>query len=128
MAGTDRQPSSATGRSSQHDRDDGTVPLVGEVADGNAGQSCLVEHDRREYAEGVFVGYRHYDTHGVEPRWCFGPGETTTVSLTLDRRSFAHWDTGRHAWSAAPGRYEIQVGSSSRVIHQTALWTLADEG
>ena len=31
-----------------------------------------------EYAEGVFVGYRHYDTHGVDPRWCFGHGLSYT--------------------------------------------------
>ncbi len=32
-----------------------------------------------EYAEGVFVGYRHYDTHGVDPRWCFGHGLSYTT-------------------------------------------------
>ncbi len=31
------------------------------------------------YAEGIFVGYRHYDTHGVEPRWCFGHGLSYTT-------------------------------------------------
>ena len=50
------------------------------------------------------------------------------MSLALDRRSFAHWDTDRHAWLAPPGAYEILVGSSSRAIHQTARWTLSDEG
>ncbi len=144
-----------------------------------------------EYAEGLFVGYRHYDTHGAEPLWCFGhglsyttfaytplsvvdgptgprvsvevtntghragtevvqvyvrpldapvtrpdrelkafakvalaPGESTTATLALDQRSFAHWDPDRHAWHAAPGRYEILVGSSSRAIHQRAVWRL----
>ena len=150
-----------------------------------------------EYAEGVFVGYRHYDTHGVDPRWCFGhglsyttfayspltmaaggsddgdddtvvrvsvavtntgdrpgrevvqvyvrdvdatvprpdrelkafekvaldPGETTTVTVALDRRSFSYWDTQRHGWHAPAGAYEILVGSSSRAIHQTTAWT-----
>ena len=152
------------------------------------------------YEEGVFVGYRHYDTHGLEPRWCFGhglsyttvaysdlrvaggdesdggpvggsdivtvtvdvtntgdrtgseviqlyvrpldapvarpdrelkgfekvtlaPGETATVDLTLDERAFAHWDESAGAWHAAPGAYELLVGSSSRTIHQTATWT-----
>ena len=144
-----------------------------------------------EYAEGIFVGYRHYDAHDVEPRWCFGhglsyttfgysslsvagdelddgspaavvsvdvtntgarsgtevvqayvrsidavvpmaecqlaafekvrlePGETTTVTLTLDGRAFAYWDTECHGWRAASDSYEILVGSSSRAIHQT---------
>ena len=151
-----------------------------------------------EYAEGVFVGYRHYDAHGVDPRWCFGhglsyttfayssltrrgrrgpratttrrpagvgrrhehrhslrergrpgvraepstpwspmpdreleafekvslePGETTTVTVALDQRAFAYWDTEHHAWRVSPGAYEILVGSSSRAIHQTAVWT-----
>jgi beta-glucosidase len=26
------------------------------------------------YTEGVFVGYRHYDSRQVEPRFCFGHG------------------------------------------------------
>ena len=149
-----------------------------------------------EYAEGVFVGYRHYDTHGVDPRWCFGhglsyttfayspltvtadadgdddgtvvrvsvdvtntgdrpgsevvqvyvravdapvprpdrelkgfdkvaldPGETVTVTVALDQRAFACWDTQRAGWHVPEGAYEILVGSSSRAIHQTAMWT-----
>ena len=31
------------------------------------------------YEEGIFVGYRHYDTHTVEPRWCFGHGLSYTT-------------------------------------------------
>ena len=38
------------------------------------------------YAEGIFVGYRHYDTKGVEPRWCFGHGRSYT---TFDYASLA---------------------------------------
>jgi beta-glucosidase len=30
------------------------------------------------YAEGVFVGYRHYDRNHVEPRFCFGHGLSYT--------------------------------------------------
>ncbi len=147
-----------------------------------------------EYAEGLFVGYRHYDARGVDPRWCFGhglsyttfaysslaivagqfqdgdgapavlvsvdvtntgarsgsevvqvylrsldaavpmpdrqlkafekvsldPGETTTVTIALDPRSFAYWETERRSWHVPPGAHDILVGSSSRAIHQTA--------
>ena len=31
------------------------------------------------YEEGVFVGYRHYDANGVDPRWCFGHGLSYTT-------------------------------------------------
>lgn len=31
------------------------------------------------YAEGSMVGYRHYDTRGVAPRWCFGHGLSYTT-------------------------------------------------
>ncbi len=143
-----------------------------------------------EYAEGLLVGYRHYDTNGIEPRWCFGhglsyttfaytnlsvadddrsvavsidvtntgdragsdvlqayvrpgyapvlrperelkafekitlePGQTTTVTVTLDPRAFSYWEPTRQEWVEPSGTYEILVGSSSRAIHQTARWT-----
>lgn len=48
------------------------------------------------------------------------PGETRTVSLRLDKRSFAAWDEGANAWVAAPGSYRIRVGASSGDIRQEA--------
>jgi beta-glucosidase len=143
------------------------------------------------YAEALLVGYRHYDTNHVEPRWPFGhglsyttfgyspltltaepdtgavlaqvevantgtragsevvqlyvrpqvtatarpvqelkgfekvalaPGETTTVTIALDRRAFAHWSTEAADWVVAPGDHEIAVGSSSRDIRAVARW------
>jgi beta-glucosidase len=44
------------------------------------------------------------------------PGQTRRVHLTLDARSFSHWDTATHSWKIAPGTYRILVGSSSRDI------------
>ncbi len=32
-----------------------------------------------DYAEGIFVGYRHYDTKKVEPQFAFGHGESYTT-------------------------------------------------
>ena len=37
------------------------------------------------------------------------PGETGTVKFTLDKRSFAHWDTGIHDWYVTGGSYDIQI-------------------
>lgn len=42
------------------------------------------------------------------------PGESRTVTFHLDRRALSFYDTGKHAWTAQPGRFEISVGSSSR--------------
>jgi beta-glucosidase len=42
------------------------------------------------------------------------PGERTTVTLRLHRRSFAYWNPSVHAWRVAAGCYRIRVGDSSR--------------
>jgi beta-glucosidase len=44
------------------------------------------------------------------------PGESRVVDLTLDRDSFAAWDSNSHAWKVYAGAYSIMVGSSSRDI------------
>jgi len=48
------------------------------------------------------------------------PGETKTVAMTLDKRSFAWYSTDLHDWYAASGAYEILIGASSRDIRLTA--------
>ncbi len=48
------------------------------------------------------------------------PGETQTVTLTLDRTAFAYWDDGQHAWVAETGDFELLVGSSSQDIRAKA--------
>ena len=143
--------------------------------------------DKVEYREGVFVGYRYYDTKQMEVAYPFGyglsyttftysnlqisntnptekdtitvsvdvtntgsiagkeivqlyvkdmtasttrpekelkgfekvqlaPGETKTVTMELDKRSFAWYNTELHDWYAASGTYEILIGASSRDI------------
>ncbi len=47
------------------------------------------------------------------------PGETKTVTMTLDKRSFAWYSTDLHDWYAASGKYEILIGASSRDIRLT---------
>ena len=47
------------------------------------------------------------------------PGETKTVTMELNKRSFAWYNTELHDWFAASGDYEILVGASSRDIRLT---------
>lgn len=146
--------------------------------------------EKVEYREGVFVGYRYYDTKEMKVAFPFGyglsyttfaysnlklsmknptekdtvtvsidvtntgdiagkeivqlyvrdltgsairpekelkgfekvflnPGETKTVTIELDKRSFAWYNTDLHDWFAASGDYEILVGASSRDIRLT---------
>lgn len=42
------------------------------------------------------------------------PGESRRVEFSLDRRAFAHYDVGAHAWVVEAGQFEILVGASSR--------------
>ncbi len=43
-------------------------------------------------------------------------GATGHASITLNARTFQHWDTSTNAWAITPGAYQIQVGSSSRTM------------
>jgi beta-glucosidase len=143
------------------------------------------------YSEGVFVGYRYFDEHKIDPQFPFGhglsyttfkygepklsqatvksgdtvtvtldiantgnragaevvqlyvhedqcsvprppkelkafkkiflkPGETQTVTLTLDKRSFAYFSETQNDWVIEPGKFQFLIGSSSRDIRQTA--------
>lgn len=44
------------------------------------------------------------------------PGETKTVTMTLDGRAFSYYHTGIHDWYAEDGEYEILIGANSRDI------------
>lgn len=45
------------------------------------------------------------------------PGETKTISFTLDKRAFAYYETKMKDWFVESGAFEIEIGSSSRSIH-----------
>ena len=49
------------------------------------------------------------------------PGEEKTVSFTLDRHSFAYYDTQIHDWHVESGRFAVDIGSSSRDIRQSGI-------
>jgi beta-glucosidase len=158
------------------------------------------ENLKVDYAEGIYVGYRYFDTKNVEPQFPFGfglsytkfdysnlriahamandttpavpvttvmvdirnsgsragaeiaqlyihdghsridrpihelkrfqrvelaPGETTTVVFVLDRAAFSYWSPDKKDWVAEPGKFEVQVGASSRDIRLRAPLTLA---
>jgi len=148
------------------------------------------------YAEGIYVGYRHFDKQKIAPLFPFGyglsyttfryshlrlsgpqmgpngtvtasvdvtntgqregaevaelyvhdpapridkpvrelkgfgkvdllPGQTKTVTMTLRPRDLAYCDVPGKQWKADAGRYEIEVGASSRDIRQQAVLRLA---
>jgi len=53
------------------------------------------------------------------------PGQTTPVTLVLDRRAFSYYDVIRHDWTAAPDEFVILVGSSSADIRLQGEYSLA---
>lgn len=44
------------------------------------------------------------------------PGESKTVTFTLDKRAFAYWNTTLHDWHVVSGTYQVLVGGSSREL------------
>jgi beta-glucosidase len=52
------------------------------------------------------------------------PGETRSVSVTLDRRSFSYYDVKNARWTADPGAFDIYVGRSAAQIELTGKVTL----
>lgn len=55
------------------------------------------------------------------------PGESRRVTVQLDRRAFAFWDTTVDDWSIESGDFEIRVGASSRDIRASATVTLESD-
>ncbi len=54
------------------------------------------------------------------------PGESKTLSFTLDERALSFYDPYRGGWIAEPGKFEVLVGSSSRDIRRQAGFTLEE--
>jgi beta-glucosidase len=58
---------------------------------------------------------------GVERprRWLAGfasatldPGESRSVEVAVAPRTLEYWDEARHAWTAEPGTFRLEVGTS----------------
>jgi beta-glucosidase len=54
------------------------------------------------------------------------PGETKTISLTIDQGALAFWSEAERAWVAEAGVFEALIGSSSRDIRARAEFRLAE--
>jgi beta-glucosidase len=52
------------------------------------------------------------------------PGQTRTVTFTLDREAFWYFDVRGNTWETEPGDFEILIGSSSRDIRLREIFTL----
>ena len=55
------------------------------------------------------------------------PGQSKRITLELDQRSFAFFNTGKHLWDAAPGTYTILVGGSSQSLPLSGPFALSSE-
>jgi beta-glucosidase len=149
------------------------------------------------YNEGIYVGYRYFNSFGVKPAYAFGyglsytrfnysalklssstfagkltasvtvtnsgsvagkevvqlyitapkgkldkpslelkaftktrvlqPGQSQTVSFTINGADLASFDTGRSAWIADAGKYSLKIGASSEDIKLAADFGVAKE-
>ena len=55
------------------------------------------------------------------------PTQTKTITFTLDREAFWFFDVTRNTWTTEPGKFEIQIGASSRDIRLSESFTLVPE-
>jgi len=78
----------------------------------------------------VYVGDRHApvprpvkELKGFK-RVNLNPGETRNVTVTLDRRAFSYYDVKSHAWTVAPGDFDLFVARSAADIELTGKVSL----
>jgi beta-glucosidase len=55
------------------------------------------------------------------------PGESQTITLTLNPKDLASFVTAKNAWIAEAGAYKVAIGTSSLNIKQTASFSVAKE-
>jgi beta-glucosidase len=172
------------------------VSLPKKFEDSPAAKTYPGQNLHTEYSEGIYVGYRYYDTKNIEPQFPFGfglsytkfeyndlklhgyestganssgwgfsvvvrntgsragaevvqlyvhdghskidrpihelkafnrvelkPGESKTLQFHLGRSAFEYWSPQNRQWTFDPGRFEVQVGASSRDIRLRTVFT-----
>ncbi len=52
------------------------------------------------------------------------PGESRDVTFTLDKRSFAYWNSAIGDWHVETGEFTVEIGQSSRQIEASACVTV----
>jgi len=55
------------------------------------------------------------------------PGESQTVSFTIETKDFASFDEATSSWIAEAGNYGLKVGASSMNIKQSGNFRIAKE-
>jgi beta-glucosidase len=60
-----------------------------------------------------------------EVRMTLRPRQSKRVTVTLDPRSLAYWDTGTQRWITPGATVVVLVGSSSRDVRLRAAMTVA---
>ena len=55
------------------------------------------------------------------------PGESQTLSFTIETKDFASFDEATSSWIAEAGNYTLKVGASSLIIKQTANFKIAKD-
>ena len=55
------------------------------------------------------------------------PGQSKTVTMTLDKYAVSFWNARGQQWKAAPGTYGVHVGKSSQDIVLEGQFTLERE-
>jgi beta-glucosidase len=58
-------------------------------------------------------------------RVTLAPGESKTISFSLDKSALSFYSTAKHDWVAEPGQFEVLLGASSRDIRLKGTFDLA---
>jgi beta-glucosidase len=88
-------------------RIEATITNVGSRADAEALQVYLAFPDTAAEPPRRLVAFQKVE---------LTPAQSRRIELSLPARAFEVWDEREHHWYTPPGRYEIQVGRSSREI------------